>query len=94
MTSLPEFRTGTWLVTTFSMIARAFYPSGYIRAPANYAPQFRPHLHNMAHLGYGHIVSIAPYLSQILMDKQSNTHWKHLKVHQRNVNYVQTKFEN
>ncbi len=63
MTSLPGFRTGTRLVTALSMIAGAFYPSGYIQAPANYAPQFQPHLHSMAHLGYTHIVSTAPYLS-------------------------------
>ncbi len=91
MTSLPGFRTGTWLVTAFSTIAGAFYPSGFIRAPANYAPSSWPHLHNMAGQ-YSHIVSIALYLSRILMDKQSNTHWKHLEVRQLNVNYVQTKF--
>ena len=53
---------GSW--PPFPTIARALYPSGYIRAPANYAPTFRPHLHNMAHLGYTHIVSIAPFLAQ------------------------------
>ncbi len=63
MTSLPGFRTGTRLVTAFPMIAGAFYPSGYIWAPANYAPRFWLHLHSMAHLGYTHIVSTAPYLS-------------------------------
>ncbi len=66
MTSLPGFRTGTRLVTVFSMIAGAVYPSGFIRAPANYAPTLRPHLHNMAQLGYTHWVSIAPYLLQLL----------------------------
>ena len=64
MISLLGFRTGTRLVTAFSTIAGAFHPSGYIWAPANYAPQFRPHLHNMA-AQYSHIVSIAPYFSQI-----------------------------
>ncbi len=63
MMSLPGFRTGTRLMTAFSTIARAFYPSGYIQAPANYTPRFRLHLHSMAHLGYTHIVSTAPYLS-------------------------------
>ncbi len=63
MTSLPGFCTGTRLVTALSMIAGAFYPSGYIWAPANYAPQFRLHLHSMAQHGYQHIISTAPYLS-------------------------------
>ncbi len=75
------------------MIAGAFYPSGFIQAPANYAPTFRPHLHIMAHHGYSHIVSIAPYLAQIEMDKQLIVHWKHLEVCQLIVNFVQTKFE-
>ena len=91
MTSLLGFCTGTQLVTAFSMIAGAFYPSGCIRAPANYAPQFWPHLHNMAGQ-YSHIVSIALYLSRILMDEQLNAIWKLLEVRQRNANYVQTKF--
>ena len=69
---------GSW--PPFSTIAGAYYPSGIIQAPANYAPTFRPHLHIMAHYGYSHIVSIAPYLAQIEMDKQPNTHWKHLEV--------------
>ncbi len=90
MTSLPGFRTGIRLVTTFSMVAGAFYPSGRIQAPANYAPQFWPHLHIMAG-AYSHIVSIAPYLSRILMDEQVNAIWKLLEVHQLNTNYVQTK---
>ena len=90
MMSLPGFRTGIRLVTAFSTIAGAFYPSGCIRAPANYAPQFRPHLHNMAG-SYSHIVSIAPYLSRILMDEQVNAIWKLLEVRQLNANYVQTK---
>ena len=93
MMSLPGFCTGTQLVTTFSTIAGAFYPSGCIRAPANHAPQFWPHLHSMAGQ-YNHIVSITPYLSRTLMDKQLNAHWKLLEVCQLNANYVQTKFEN
>ncbi len=74
-------------MTAFSTIAGAFYPSGCIRAPANYAHQFRTHLHNMAGQ-YSHIVSIAPYLSRILMDEQLNAHWKLLEVCQLNANYV------
>ena len=89
MTSLPGFHTGTRLVTAFSTITGAFYPSGCIRAPANYVPQFRPHLHIMAG-SYSHIVSIAPYLSRILMDDPVNAIWKLLEVHQLNANYVQT----
>ncbi len=90
MTSLLEFCTGIRLVTTFSTIAGTFYPSGCIRAPANYAPQFWPHLHIMAG-AYSHIVSIALYLSRILMDEQVNTIWKLFEVRQLNANYVQTK---
>ncbi len=91
MTSLPGFRTGTRLVTAFSTIAGAFYPSGCIQASATYTPQFRPHLHIMAGQ-YNHIVSIAPYLSRILMDEQLNIYWKLLEVCQLNANCVQTKF--
>ncbi len=90
MMSLLGFRTGIRLVTAFSTIARAFYPSGRIRAPANYAPQFQPHLHIIAR-AYSHIVSIAPYLSRIMMDEQVNAIWKLLEVCQLNTNYVQTK---
>ncbi len=54
---------------------------------------FRPHLHTMARQ-YSHIVSIAPYLSRILMDEQVNAIWKLLEVCQLNANYVQTKFWN
>ena len=83
MTSLPGFRTGTRLVTTFSTIAGAFYPSGYIRAPANYAPWFRLHLHTMAHHGYQHIISTAPYLS--------NFWWMNNRIHIGNfLKYVTT----
>ncbi len=89
--SLPGFRTGIRLVTAFSTITGAFYPPGCIRAPANYVPQFWPHLHIMAG-AYSHIVSIAPYLSRILMDKQVNAIWKLLEVRQLNANYVQTQW--
>ena len=88
--SLLRFRTGTRLVAAFSTITGAFHPSGCIRAPANYAPLFRPHLHIMAGT-YSHIVSIALYLSQNLMDEQVNAIWKLLEVRQLNGNYVQTK---
>ncbi len=70
MTSLPEFHTGIRLMTAFSTIAGAFYLSGCIRAPANYAPQFQPHLHIMAG-AYSHIVSIALYLSRIFDGRTS-----------------------
>ena len=70
MTPLPGFCTGTRLMTAFSKIAGAFYPSGCIWAPANYTPQFQPHLHNMAGQ-YSHIVSIAPYLSRIFDGRTS-----------------------
>ncbi len=47
----------------------------------------------MVQLGYGHIVSIATGLSRILLDEQSNTHWKLSEVCQHYTNYVQTEFE-
>ncbi len=92
MTSLLGFRTGTQLVTTFSMIAGAFDPSGSHMGTCKLRASISASFASMAQQ-YGHIVSIATSLFRILSDEQSNTHWKLSEVCQHDTNYLQTKFE-
>ncbi len=94
MMSLPGFCTGTRLMTAFSMIDGAFLPLWLVHpGTCKLCTLFWPHLHMMAALGYGQLVSTTTIRSQILMDDQLITHWKTTKVCTQNINYVQTKFE-
>ncbi len=91
--SLLGFRTGTRLVTACQMIARAFYPSGSHPGTCKLHASISASFASMAAQGYGQLVSTATGLSQILLDEQSNTHWKPSEVCEHCTNYVQTKFK-
>ncbi len=60
MSSLLGFRTGTRLMTTFSTITGAFYPSGSHPGTCKLCALISASFEFMAHQGYHHIVSTAP----------------------------------
>ncbi len=90
MMSLLGFCTGTQLVTTFSMITRAFCPSGYT---SGHLQTMRLDFSLICIHGAAWISPHCKYssgISRILSDEQLNTHWKLSEVCQHTVNYVQT----